>query len=189
MKKLISFFGTLFFLLAGVKTPAQAIPVELTGAGLHPHETINKTEFTKQYEINKAYWDEAFSFLKNSDLKRLPAGRYAIDSNNVFAFITENATKSPDSAKWESHRLYVDLHLVIDGEEKIGVADTSTLAVTMPYDPSKDLANYIGEGKFYRAEPGTFFLFFPADAHRPNVTTGGNKPDKKIVIKIRYASN
>ena len=56
----------------------------------------------------------------------------------------------------------------------------------MPYDASKDLVNYSGEGKFYTATPGTFFLFFPKDAHRPNVTPAGNKPDKKIVIKIRY---
>ena len=33
--------------------------------------------------------------------------------------------------------------------------------------------------------PGTFFLFFPGDAHRPNITPGGNKVVKKMVIKIR----
>jgi beta-galactosidase beta subunit len=37
------------------------------------------------------------------------------------------------------------------------------------------------------ATPKTFFLFFPSDAHRPNLTTGDNKADKKVVIKIRYA--
>jgi len=60
------------------------------------------------------------------------------------------------------------------------------LAVTTPYDASKDIANYSGDGDFYIAMPGTFFLFFPTDAHRPAITTNGNKPDKKIVIKIRY---
>jgi YhcH/YjgK/YiaL family protein len=77
--------------------------------------------------------------------------------------------------------------MVINGEEKIGVTDAAKLIRTVPYDPAKDLANYSGEGNFYTATPGIFFLFFPADAHRPNITTGGNKPDKKIVIKIRYA--
>jgi beta-galactosidase beta subunit len=28
-------------------------------------------------------------------------------------------------------------------------------------------------------------LFFPSDAHRPNITPGGNKLVKKIVIKIK----
>ena len=159
----------------------------LAGLQLQPHETVNKTEFARQYQLNKIYWDEAFTFLKSHDLQSLAAGRYAIDSNNVYAMVTENPTKDMDSTKWESHHSYIDLHMVITGEEKIGVADISKLTVTMPYDASKDLVNYTGEGNFYTAMPGTFFLFFPADAHRPNITTNGNKPDKKIVIKIRYA--
>jgi biofilm protein TabA len=30
-------------------------------------------------------------------------------------------------------------------------------------------------------------LFFPTEAHRPNITPGGNKVVKKIVIKVRVA--
>jgi len=159
----------------------------LAGLSLQPHESINKTVFARQYQLNKNYWNKAFAFLKEHDLTTMAAGRYAIDSNNVFAIITENPTKNMDSTKWESHRNYIDLHLVISGEEKIGVADVAKLIITMPYDASKDLINYSGDGNFYTAVPGTFFLFFLSDAHRPGITTNGNKPDKKIVIKIRYA--
>jgi len=159
----------------------------LQGLQLQPHETINKATFARQYQLNKKYWDEAFAFLKNNDLDTMAVGRHAIDGDNVYAIITENPTKDMDSTKWESHHNYIDLHAVIKGEEKIGVADITKLAVTMPYDASKDLVNYSGEGNFYVAVPGTFFLFFPADAHRPNITTNDNKPDKKIVIKIMYA--
>jgi len=153
---------------------------------LKPHETINKTIFAIQYQLNKKYWDEAFAFLKNHNLETLAVGRYDIDGDNVYAMVTENPTKDLDSTKWESHQNYIDLHLVIKGEEKIGVAPVKNLTVTIPYDASKDLANYSGDGKFYTALPGTFFLFFPGEAHRPNITTNGNKPDKKLVIKIKY---
>ena len=158
----------------------------LNGLALQPHASINKATFARQYQLHKDYWDKAFAFLKSSNLKSMAPGRYAIDGDNVYAIITENPTKDVDSAKWESHHNYVDLHYVISGEEKIGVAPLSSLKVTMPYDSAKDLINYSGEGTFYTANPGTFFLFFPADAHKPNITTGGNKPDKKVVIKIRY---
>lgn len=159
----------------------------LNGLSMQPHESINKATFARQYQLNKDYWDKAFAFLKNNNLQTMAPGRYAIDGDNVYAMITENPTKDADSAKWESHRNYIDLHSVISGEEKIGVAPISNLTVIMPYDATKDLINYSGEGAFYTATPGTFFLFFPADAHKPNITTGGNKPDKKVVIKIRYA--
>ncbi len=202
MKKIILFSVTFFFLFSTIHIKAQTTPNALTkkqvnewyskkewlaGSQLQPHETINKATFARQYQLHKNYWDEAFAFLKDHDLWALAVGRYAIDSNNVYATVTENATKNVDSTKWESHRNYTDLQMVISGEEKIGVADITKLNTIMPYDASKDVANYSGEGNFYTAIPETYFLFFPSDAHRPNITTNGNKPDKKIVIKIRYA--
>ena len=159
----------------------------LGGLSIQPHESIDKATFARQYQLHKDYWDKAFAFLKNNNLQTLAPGRYAIDSNNVYATITENPTKDVDSTKWESHRNYIDLQSVVSGEEKIGVAPINKLTVTMPYDATRDLINYSGEGTFYTAKPGTFFLFFPQDAHRPNVTTSDKKPDKKVVIKIRYA--
>ena len=118
----------------------------------------------------------------------MPVGRHPIDGDNVFAMITENPTKDYDSTQWESHRNYIDLHYVISGEEKIGDYPATKLSVTKPYDVSRDVINYSGEGKLYNATPETFFLFFPSDAHRPGIAVSDKKPDKKIVIKIRYAN-
>src|SRR3954467_3974005 len=60
----------------------------LGGLSLQPHESINKATFARQYQLHKDYWDKAFAFLKNNNLKTLAPGRYAIDSNNVYATIT-----------------------------------------------------------------------------------------------------
>ena len=167
----------------------------LNGLQLQPHETINKAELARQYQLNKVYWDKAFAYIKEHDLKTMANGRYPIDGDNVFVFVTENPTKELDSTQWESHRNYVDLHYVVSGEEMIGDFPITKLTVTKPYDAAKDIANYSGEGKIYAANPGTFFIFFPSDGHRPGITprlndsvgqAGGNKADKKIVIKIRY---
>jgi YhcH/YjgK/YiaL family protein len=101
--------------------------------------------------------------------------------------VTEAPTKDLDSTKFESHRKYIDVQYVIDGEEKIAVEPVEGATVTVPYDDAKDIAHYSGEGTTYTATPGTFFIFFPADAHRPGITPGGNQPDKKLVIKVRAA--
>src|SRR5882724_5346826 len=90
----------------------------LGGAQLTPSEGINKEEFARQYKINKVYWDKAFAFLKDHDLKTLATGKYPIDSNNVFATVTEDPSKDFDKTQWESHRKYVDLQCVVTGEEK-----------------------------------------------------------------------
>ncbi|MDB5223275.1 MAG: hypothetical protein JWN83_1942 [Chitinophagaceae bacterium] len=158
----------------------------LGGLELKPHKTINVQEFARQYHANKAYWDKAFAYLKNTDLNNIPKGKYPIDGDNVFASVTADSSKDFDKTNWESHRKYIDIQYVINGEEKIGVYPVSDAAVTKEYDEKKDVANYSADGKLYSATPETFFVFFPTDAHRPNITPGDNKVVKKIVIKVRY---
>src|SRR5687767_2830682 len=54
----------------------------LNGAPLKPHKSINQQEFARQYRINKSYWDKAFAFLKEHDLKTLAKGKYPVDGDN-----------------------------------------------------------------------------------------------------------
>jgi YhcH/YjgK/YiaL family protein len=160
----------------------------LNGVALTPHKSINKPEFARQYQINKTYWDKAFAFLKENNLQTLAKGKYPIDGENVFASVTEDPSKDFDKTNWESHRKYIDVQCIIIGEEKMGkwpVAEAT--AVTKEYDEKKDVANYTAPGKFYTIPAGTFIIFFPGEAHRPNITPGGNKVVKKIVIKVRAA--
>jgi biofilm protein TabA len=159
----------------------------LDGVQLTPHKTINFREFARQYHLNKTYWDKAFAFLKEHDLQTLARGRYPIDGDNVYASVTEDSSKNFDKTNWESHRKYIDVQCIIIGDEKMGVCPVKEATVTKAYDDKKDVANYTAEGKFYIGNAGTFFIFFPSDAHRPNITPGGNKVVKKIVIKVRVA--
>ena len=159
----------------------------LNGVAITPHDVIDKTEFARQYHAHKDYWDKAFAFIKEHDLKTMAPGKYVIDGTNVYATITEDPSKDYDKTQWESHRNYIDLQYVITGEEKMGKYPFAQLTVTKPYDDTKDLANYSGEGKIYTVPAGTFMIFFPANAHRPNITPGGNKVIKKIVIKVLAA--
>ncbi len=76
---------------------------------------------------------------------------------------------------------------MITGEEVIGVFPAAKATVTREYDEKKDVANYSADGKLYHSIHAAFFLYFPSDAHRPNITPGGNTVVKKIVLKIKYA--
>lgn len=146
---------------------------------------VNSVEFKRQYEANKPMWNKVFKFLGDSKLPSLAAGKYPIDSN-AYATITDGAPKNIENVKWESHRKYIDLQYVIAGKVKIGVSPVTSATVTEPYNESKDAAHYTAEGKYYVAQPGEFFLFFPQDAHRPDIKIDGYDTLKKLVIKIRY---
>lgn len=152
---------------------------------LKPHASIDKVEFAKQYHAHKLWWDEAFSFLQETNLVNIKPGKYLINGDNVYATVTEGPSKLDDTTKWESHVNYHDIHYVIDGTEKIGVAPVSSASVINNYDATRDIIFYTTKGKYYTADPGNYFIFFPQDAHRPNLRIEGHEMVKKIVVKIR----
>ena len=159
----------------------------LNGLAATPLEGIDKVQFAQQYQLNKPLWDKAFAYLKETNLQTLKPGRVAIDGDNVYAIISEAPSKDYDKTAFESHLNYIDLQFVISGEENMGKAPLADVKIDKPYVERSDIAYYTGEGKIYTVPQNSFLLFFPSDAHRPNITPGGNKVVKKVVIKIRVA--
>jgi biofilm protein TabA len=157
----------------------------LHGLQLKPHSSTDQEEFARQYHANQPGWDKAFAFMKETDLNSLAPGRIPIDGENVYVIVTEAPGKDPDKARWESHRNYNDIHYVVKGKEKIGLAAAASATITAAYDPAKDIMFYTAEGKFHLAEPGTFFIIAPRDAHCPGIKVDGDEVVKKVVIKVR----
>ncbi|WP_207534641.1 YhcH/YjgK/YiaL family protein [Desertivirga arenae] len=155
------------------------------GLPLIPYGDIDKKEFESQYQKNRAWWDLAFKYLKETNLETVAPGKYPLDGDNVYVSVTEGPGKKFEAANWESHKKVIDIQYIARGKEKMGMAPVAKATVTKPYDEKRDVANYATEGKFYIAEPGTMYIFFPGDAHKPSIDVDG-KPIKKVVVKIRY---
>ena len=160
--------------------------VWLNGLQAKPSETINQPEFTRQYHANKAAWDKAFAFLRDTDFTRLRIGKYPIDGDNVYATVSEGPPREISDAKWEAHHNYSDIHFVVKGKEQIGVMPAGTGSIVEEYSPAKDILFYkIDGGKFYVAEPGTFFIMTPTEAHNPSNKVEGYDGVKKVVVKVK----
>jgi YhcH/YjgK/YiaL family protein len=158
----------------------------LPKTNFQPDASIDKKDFAVRYHRNPGRWEKAFAFLTDPKLASLEVGTYEIDDKNVYAMIQEYNSKNEEDAQYESHKVYTDLQFLISGEERIGLTDLSTTTVKTPYDESKDIAFYTSEaGRTLMAKPGTFFLFFPDDAHRPGMKVTDNSPVRKLVIKIK----
>jgi YhcH/YjgK/YiaL family protein len=156
----------------------------LNGLNLQPHSSINKQEFARQYTANTSLWDKAFEFLRTHDLANLATGDYPLAGDSAYVKVTEVKDKDLENTQWESHKKYIDIQYVAKGKEKIGVTPVANATVTEPYNEAKDAAHYTAEGNYYVAEPGIFFIFFPSDAHRPNIKVNDDLV-KKVVIKVR----
>jgi biofilm protein TabA len=157
------------------------------GWKVKPHASVNAGHFREQYLRNPERWQKVFAFLDTADLLTLPAGKHLIDGDAVFALVTEQPSKHPDSTRWESHRRYIDLQYVIRGREKIGLTDGTNAKPLTTYDAMRDIIFYSADGRLLKASPAHFFLFFPTDLHRPNIAPGKSAVVKKIVVKIQVA--
>jgi biofilm protein TabA len=156
------------------------------GLGIPLHSSVNVVEFRRQYLANPAVWDKAFAFLRDSARSGIAPGRHAVAGTDAYANVQLAKTRERSDANWESHRNYIDLQYVLEGKETFGLTDSANATVKSPYNPKSDGASYTSEkGKYYVGDKGVFFLFFPADIHRPLIRTDGIDSIKKVVIKIR----
>lgn len=156
------------------------------GMALVPHHTLDRSEFSAQYSKNKSWWDTAFNYLRDTDFSKVAPGTYKLAGGDVYAKVTVGPMKDFKDTRWESHRKMIDLQYNYSGAERMSVAPVQGAIVTMPYNEQKDVANYDTHGKIYDADSRTFFLFFPNQAHRPNIKTNNDQQVKKVTIKIRY---
>ncbi|GAB4020113.1 NanQ anomerase/TabA/YiaL family protein [Spirosoma koreense] len=160
----------------------------LNGLNAKPADPINKVEFARRYHANKAGWEKAFAFLKNTDFTRLRPGKYPIDDDNVYATISEGPPREISNSKWEAHQTYSDIHFVVKGKEKIGIIPTEEVKsnVAQVYSADKDIAFYTtDQGNYYVAEPGVFYIVTPTEAHNPANKVDGYDGVKKVVVKVR----
>lgn len=155
------------------------------GVKLTPSSSINLDELKKYYAENPAYFEKAFEYYKNNDLLKLAPGKYPIDGEKVFATISEYDTQDPADRKWENHKKYIDIQILLSGKEMMGKAPYAEATPDVPYNETKDIEfRKVSNGKNYLAEPGTFFMFFPSESHMPNQNANGVAKVKKVVFKV-----
>jgi YhcH/YjgK/YiaL family protein len=127
---------------------------------------------------------QALDFLQKTDFAGLPPGKHPVDGENVFALVLSIETKPKKAAFWEAHRRYIDVQYILDGAERMGRADLRTLKADGEYDAEKDFQKLRGKGDIFVVPAGTFVVFWPDDAHMPDLAIREPKPVRKIVVKV-----
>jgi len=128
---------------------------------------------------------KAFDYLKNTDLLNLENGKHIIDGDNIFVIIQDYQTKQKADSKWEAHRIYTDIQVVITGQEMLGYLDIKQFCPETDYDTDKDIIFGGGTGDFISACSGDFVIFTPKDAHMPSICIDNPSYVKKAVVKIK----
>ena len=73
----------------------------------------------KTYAFLPENLKECFAYAKEHDLASYEKGSHPIDGGRLFVNVVEYETTRPENRFWEAHRNYLDVHLMLDGQEQI----------------------------------------------------------------------
>lgn len=126
-----------------------------------------------------------FQYAKEHDLMAYEKGTHEIDGKVLFVNIVEYTTTTPEERFWEAHREYLDIHVMLDGPERIDLNFIENMD-QKEFQPESDFLPLEGEPNSHVVlHSGDFLICYPHDAHRTAVKIDEPKAIKKAIFKVK----
>ena len=115
-----------------------------------------------------------------------PEGKYDIDGNRLFYMISENMTEPFADRRAEYHARYLDIQVVLKGQEGMAFSTQPAGAPDTDWLVDKDIA-FLPEGEQEKTvvlSEGDFVVFWPGEVHKPLCAVGAPAKVRKVVVKM-----
>ncbi len=129
-------------------------------------------------------FEKMYTYMLKNDLHKMAPGEYSVVGKDIYFTIWEGEGKGLEIPQLEVHDSYIDIHILLEGSETIGIRDRSRCnGENIPYDEAKDIA-FLDETpeNFVNMGPDNLAIIFPHDAHAPLI---GEGKIKKAVFKVK----
>jgi YhcH/YjgK/YiaL family protein len=126
----------------------------------------------------------AYDFIVNK-AEGVAVGKYDLE-NGAYVSVQEYTTKARSEAKYEAHKKFIDIQMILSGKELIAVSPIEKMTISDEYNEEKDfmLFHHNDECTDYVLEAGDFLILYPQDVHMPGVCVNEKSPVRKIVVKV-----
>lgn len=145
---------------------------------------ISKLENSSRIEPLHPLFKRLFDYVKQHDLLNHELGRIVLEGDELFINNVELQGVSLEKQPLEIHRDYIDVHILLEGEESIGWKAIEDLTdETKPYEKDGDCALYSDRPTTcVKMKPGEFVIVYPEDPHAPAI---GEGKIRKLIAKVR----
>lgn len=125
---------------------------------------------------------QVFDYIKAHDLLHAPLERVVLDGDRLFINNVEATLVPEDKQPLEAHRQYLDIHVLLEGSERIGWRDiTDAGTPSKVYDEEGDYMLFDQRASTYvDLQPGQFAIVWPEDTHAPLI---GEGKVRKLIVK------
>lgn len=130
--------------------------------------------------------DKAIEYISEKKYKDNHFGKNEIDGDIIYFNCPEKAiTRDKNGLELEYHKKYIDIHIVLEGEESIGYSAFNSLIETKKFDIENDYALMKGDiqTEFY-LDKEKFLIIFPYEPHIALLKVGKEKEIKKVIFKV-----
>jgi len=139
----------------------------------------------KEFSFLEEKLQECFKYAQEHDLYQYGTGQHDIDGKRLFVNITEYTTTTPEERFWEAHKEYLDVHVMLQGTEKISLNFIQNMQQGQ-YVEKDDFLPLEGEEKSQVIlGKGDFLVCYPSDGHRTAVAVRQPEKIKKAIFKVR----
>ena len=132
--------------------------------------------------------ERAFAEMTRLSRENAPDGKYVIEGDDLFINVISFETKTAADSLFETHKDYIDIQMMMEGEEWIGFAPKSELSVTKPYTPDCELYSMLDTFDRVRIREDKLCIIFPDEPHAPGIAVNdATGTVKKMVAKIKMS--
>lgn len=128
---------------------------------------------------------KCFDYARENDLTQYEKGSYEIEGDRLFVNIVEYETTTAEKRFWEAHKNYLDVHLMLNGQEQIDL----NFIENMEQKPFVEQDDFLplegGKNGAVILRNGDFLVCYPHDGHRTAVLVDGPEKIKKAIFKVR----
>ena len=149
----------------------------------------NLSEMKKYAGINSKF-PRAFAEIEKffaSGIDKIEDGRYVFDGEALFANVSSYNSKPKAECCFESHKRYIDIQVILSGEEIIGFETADKLTPTTEFMGDKDIIIYELNSEYdeVRVSAGELTIIFPDEPHAPAIATDDIPQGiRKAVFKV-----
>ncbi|MBR2722370.1 MAG: YhcH/YjgK/YiaL family protein [Clostridia bacterium] len=154
---------------------------------------IGKVENFEQFEALHPRFPAAFAFAKELIANGFKPGRndMATPNNEIYANGNIYVTRTMDKAVMEVHYEYIDIQIMVEGQEQLYVPGLQTREQDHSYTGGGDCELFFmpDPNTCSRAtvQAGDFVIFMPNEQHCPNMAINDEPSNvRKIVMKVLY---
>ncbi len=140
---------------------------------------------------NLPHCEAMLEFMRTQDMMTLPTGDIDVVGHDLYLRVFQYTPYPPKERRFETHRAYADVHIVLQGIEEIHTVRPDLLRPLTEYDATKDIQFWSAEKEITSIVLGEneFAFFAPGESHKPMLRHDERTElVRKFVFKVRMGT-